>query len=59
MTKYIIDGLFICSIISCLLCEIKAVQNGNTEKVFFWCGMTLFMVLIHTVYKWVFEELKK
>ena len=53
--KYIVDGAFAGSILFSLIREIQALNAGNREQVYFYWGLTLFLILIH---KWVMEERK-
>ena len=53
--KYIVDGAFAGSILFTLIREIQSLNDGNMEQVYFYWGLTLFLILIH---KWVMEEKK-
>ena len=52
-TEYIVDGAFAGGILFSLIREIQALNDGNMEQVYFYWGLTLFLILIH---KWVMEE---
>ena len=52
-TEYIVDGAFAGGILFSLIREIQALNNGNREQIYFYWGLTLFLILIH---KWVMEE---
>ena len=51
--KYIVDGAFAGSILFSLIRQILSAIEGNREQVYFYWGLTLFLILIH---KWVMEE---
>ena len=51
--KYIVDGTFVMGIIISLIRQILSAIEGNREQVYFYWGLTLFLILI---YKWVMEE---
>ena len=51
--KYIVDGAFAGSILFSLIRQIQSAIEGNREQVYFYWGLTLFLILIH---KWVMEE---
>lgn len=53
--KYIVDGAFAWSILFSLIREIQSLNDGNREQVYFYWGLTLFLILIH---KWIMEEQK-
>ncbi|MBO6309633.1 MAG: hypothetical protein J6N70_12505 [Oribacterium sp.] len=51
--KYIVNGAFAGSILFSLIREIQSLNDGNREQVYFYWGLTLFLILMH---KWVMEE---
>ena len=53
--KYIVDGAFTGSILFSFIREMQSVNAGNREQVYFYWGLTLFLILMH---QWVMEERK-
>lgn len=53
--KYIVNGAFAGSILFSLIREIQSLNEGNREQVYFYWGLTLFLILIH---QWLVEERK-
>lgn len=53
--KYIVDGAFAGSILFSLIRQIQSAIEGNREQIYFYWGLTLFLILLH---RWVMEELK-
>ena len=51
--KYIVDVAFEGTILFSLIREIQSAIEGNREQVYFYWGLTLFLILIH---QWVMEE---
>lgn len=54
-TEHIVDGAFAGGILFSLIMENQSVIEGNLEQVYFYWGLTLFLILIH---KWLVEEQK-
>lgn len=54
--KRIVDGAFAGGILFSLIREIQALNAGNREQVYFYWGLTLFLILIH---KWVMGDQKE
>jgi len=54
--KYIVDGTFVMGIIFSLIRQILSAIEGNREQVYFYWGLTLFLILFH---KWVMGDLKE
>lgn len=54
--KYIVDGAFAGSILFSLIRQIQSAIEGNREQVYFYWGLTLFLILLH---KWVMGDRKE
>lgn len=50
-----VDVAFATGTLFCLIKEILALIASNTERVYFYWGMTLFLILVH---KWIAEEFR-
>lgn len=54
--EYIVDGAFAGGILFSLIREIQSLNAGNREQVYFYWGLTLFLILLH---KWVMGDRKE